>query len=92
MARLRGSNVRECEGLKKREKLWKECVRFRGRFSLERGKEVEPWALAIEEWMRQRRERERERERVWGGGERTGRERERMWIKERNLRLRITYS
>ena len=91
MARLRGSNVRECEGLKKREKLWKECVRFRGRFSLERGKEVEPWALAIEEWMRQRRERERERERG-GGGERTGRERERMWIKERNLRLRITYS
>ena len=90
MARLRGSNVRECEGLKKREKLWKECVRFRGRFSLERGKEVEPWALAIEEWMRQRRERERERER--GGGERRGRERERMWIKERNLRLRITYS
>ena len=72
MARLRGSNVRECEGLKKREKLWKECVRFRGRFSLERGKEVEPWALAIEEWMRQRRERERE------GGERkeAGRERE----------------
>ena len=91
MARLRGSNVRECEGLKKREKLWKECVRFRGRFSLERGKEVEPWALAIEEWMRQRRERERERERG-GGGERRGRERERMWIKERNLRLRITYS
>ena len=91
MARLRGSNVRECEGLKKREKLWKECVRFRGRFSLERGKEVEPWALAIEEWMRQRRERERERERE-GGGERRGRERERMWIKERNLRLRITYS